>query len=906
MIDLFVAALVGWLVQEAGAAALRRLSAPVEHALERVIRDAVRRAVAHVYADAEEREHTVALLLECPATTLPGVDGFPLAHLDAAVRVWVASIEHPVDEDGWPAEIEDHPLVRPLCAEILSGIREEAAHGEGALHPLWSEYCQTTSKSEILEGIAIVHRSVEDLQEKLSSSSKHKRRPERIEYWYPPMAHVAEFVGREAELARLSGPDSAGPLRLVHGIGGVGKTALVLEYARRAMDAYPDGRVFLDFQSYSENPNYRPQSAEKALAELLPQCGLDDRMIAGMDLQQRRAAWRQAITGRRMLFVWDNVGNINQIEPLLTSQPGCLTLITCRSELDLAAVSLLLEPLSEPDAVAMFLAIACDADAHGNAELLSEAVGLCARMPLQIMVHASSLRRKRTLAELVAELHRLPAGDRLSRLFASLDLSYRDLTEGARQMWRALGAHPGPHLTARTAAAMLDCATDRAVRLLDELVDANLANRYRGRFDRYYGGVDIPSEPDFYAYVSHDLLRDYAYQKASGEPAEHERMVFRLLDYYWERLEPNVELDRAWLQVERTCLIAALWLPEPSETVTELTRRVGHELRSAGWYTDAEAADQLALHLFKKAGNRAGEAYALWSLAQTSLLLGDHEDAVRKLLDGLTICREIDDREGQVQMLGDLGMSATFRGEYEQAASYQRSALAICREIGNRYGEFTALRGLATLTLIAKGDLDRAAKETRKLYRIGEELGDQSLQACALLDLAHVAFLRGSYRRSAEAFNSAYKIYHTQGHRHGQANALWGIGHVAAVRGDHDQATKHLQRALAIYSEIGDREGVAKTLCSLAELAILNRDFEQAEKRFQAAYTMYHEMNSVLGQAKALEGSATVAMRTGNRTAACSRLGAALQILQTIDSPIKLQQIRRLLAEYGCAPGRET
>jgi tetratricopeptide (TPR) repeat protein len=902
VVDLFVAGLVGWLVQEVGTAALRRLGDPVERALERVIRQAVPRAVAQVYADTDQQEHTVALLLESPARELPGGDGVPLARLDAAVRVWVAGIEYPVDEHGRPPRIQSHPLVGPLCIEILGGIREEATRGEGTLHPLWSEYCQAASKSEILERIAVVHQTMDDLRHRLAGAPTPKDRPERIRYWNPPIAHAARFVGREQELTRLSTPDETGMLRLVHGIGGVGKTALVLEHARRVAEQYPDGQVFLDFQSYSENPSYRPLSAEQALAELLARCGLDDSMIAAMDLQQRTTAWRQAIAGRRMLFVWDNVGNLGQIEPLLNGQPGCLALVTSRSELDLPAVSLPLRPLSDPDGVALFTAIAGDASCDENPELVAEAVQLCAWMPLQITVHASSLRRKRTLAELVAELGKLPASGRLSRLFASLDLSYRDLTEGGQRTLRALGTHPGPHLTAGTAAAMLDCPADEAVRLLDELVDANLADRYRGRFDRYRGGVEIPSEPGFYAYVTHDLLRDYAYDKAMGQPAEQLSAVFRLLDHYWERVDPDAEVDRAWLQMERMCLVSALSMTVPTESVTELARRVGHQLRRAGWYMDAEAADQLALVLFQRAGDRAREAQALWSLAQAALTRGDHDEAVRKLLDGLTICRELGDREGQARMLRDLGMSASFRGDYEQAAHYWRDALAIGREPGDRQGEFAALRGLALLQLVAHGDAQAATREIRKLYALSEEIGDQGLRAAVLLDLAQAALMRGSRKRAAEAFDNAYRIYEAQGHRHGQANAAWGIGKVAMERGDHDQAAKRLHRALAIYQEIGDQEGAAKTLLTLAELAMSDHQLEQAEALFGDAYAIYLEMGSVLGQAAALKGLADVAMHAGDRTAACSRLGVALQVLRTVDSPFKLQ-IRQLVAEYGCAPG---
>jgi hypothetical protein len=37
------------------------------------------------------------------------------------------------------------------------------------------------------------------------------------------------------------------------------------------------------------------KSAQQALAELLSCCGMDDRSIANMDLQQRELAWKRTI-----------------------------------------------------------------------------------------------------------------------------------------------------------------------------------------------------------------------------------------------------------------------------------------------------------------------------------------------------------------------------------------------------------------------------------------------------------------------------------------------------------------------------------------------------------------------------------------------------------------------------------
>ena len=437
--EIFVSGLVGWLIQEVGGSRLRKLGEPVRRSLEQVIRDAVPRAVEQVYPDAETRKHTVASLLECPAQPVPLADGLPLTQLDAAVRVWVASIECPIGADGRPERVDDHPLVEPLCAEVLEAIRKEATFGAQTLHPLWTEYLQVAN-------LAALDRHVRNLRADLhdgrAAATRHPVRPARIEYWHTPVTHG--FIGRTEELSELAGN---GAQQLIHGIGGVGKTALVVEHSSRVADEYPGGRVFLDFQSYSLESGRSPKSAGQALAELMPPCGVDGRQLAGMGLQQQETAWKQAIAGRRLMFVWDNVGDVEQIRPLLTGQPGCLTLITSRGELDLPGVHPMpLAPLAEADAVTLFQAIA-GPDDRADADLVAEAVRLCARMPLQIGVHASSVRRKRTLAELVTELRALPSGERLATLFASLDLSYRNLAPNEQRALRVLGTHPGPHLT---------------------------------------------------------------------------------------------------------------------------------------------------------------------------------------------------------------------------------------------------------------------------------------------------------------------------------------------------------------------------------------------------------------------------------------------------------------------------
>ncbi|HEU5470891.1 MAG TPA: NB-ARC domain-containing protein [Actinophytocola sp.] len=892
---MFISGLIGWLIQEVGGSAVRKMGDPVRRALEQAVRDALAPAAAQVYSDTERREHAIASLLECPVYPVPCADGVPLAQLTTAVRVWVASIEYPVGADGLPEQVADHhPLVEPLCTEILNAIRKEAIFGLRILQPLWNEYVQAVGQEQI-------ERQIRDLQVDLRdvgrSVTDARSQPTRIEYWHVPVARAPGFIGRAKELARLT---DNGDLHLIHGIGGVGKTALAVEHASRLPDRYPDGRLFIDFQSYSVESGRRPMTADQALAEVLPLCGLDDRQVAGMSPQQRETTWKQTIAGRRLVFVWDNVADVEQIRPLLSGQPGCLTLITSRAELDLPGVHRMpLGPLVEDDAISLFETIAGTDNCTEDADLVSEAARLCARMPLQIGVHAASVRRRRTLAELVSELRSLPSGERLATLFASLDLSYQNLGPDEQRALRVLGSHPGPHLTAGTAAAMLSCSVTEAVRLLDELVATNFADRYRGSFDRYSGGVEIPAERDFYAYVTHDLLRDYAHAKATSAAAEMWPTAGRLLDYYrdWTRRHDN-RLP-AWVQAERTCLLATLRLPLPSKTVQRMALDFGQLLAEFGWYPDAEAAYWVALGRSWTMHDRVGEAEAWTGLSECAAVRADYRQSRMLQLLALAIHRDRGDRSAVAQALLGLAHACKSLGELDTASGYLQEALAIHREHGDTRAEAKTKCALLELQAIADDyQLTPLRQEWARLAKLGRDLGDRRIEADARLNLAILA-IDGSDEHAVEGLQRAHRLYLADGHRHGQANALYHLGLIALHHDDADGTLNRLTEAMSIYREIGDTIGELKTIILLGDVALNGPEIGPAEALFRTAHKIARSTDSRLWQAIVLHRLAAVAVRTGDRCAACTQLRAALDLVPPKTRPET--QIRRALAELGCA-----
>jgi tetratricopeptide (TPR) repeat protein/DNA-binding XRE family transcriptional regulator len=160
-----------------------------------------------------------------------------------------------------------------------------------------------------------------------------------------PPDPVANFVGREAELADIERRLRAVRRLAVHGLGGVGKTQLAARYAAEHRDLYPDGVFWLRAEQES--------SLVGDLASLAWRLGLPERERPEQE-RQVEAVLRWLREHRRWLVVLDNL-EPEAAEPLRRWLPPGLPghlLLTSRTPMWSARLDL--EPLS-PAAAGRFL-----------------------------------------------------------------------------------------------------------------------------------------------------------------------------------------------------------------------------------------------------------------------------------------------------------------------------------------------------------------------------------------------------------------------------------------------------------------------------------------------------------------------------------------------------------------------
>jgi tetratricopeptide (TPR) repeat protein len=154
--------------------------------------------------------------------------------------------------------------------------------------------------------------------------------PSRPAAWNVP-ARLPRFVGREALLAEIAEKLESGPqvaLVALDGMGGVGKTALAVEYAHRHAD---------DFDVVWWVPAERPEMVEQYLAALAGPLGLPE----GSSADEVWAALRRV---RSWLVIFDNAEDVDVLARFRPAGRGGRVLVTSRRR----AARLLGIPISVP------------------------------------------------------------------------------------------------------------------------------------------------------------------------------------------------------------------------------------------------------------------------------------------------------------------------------------------------------------------------------------------------------------------------------------------------------------------------------------------------------------------------------------------------------------------------------
>ncbi|MEJ2888528.1 AfsR/SARP family transcriptional regulator [Actinomycetospora aeridis] len=345
-------------------------------------------------------------------------------------------------------------------------------------------------------------------------------------------ARDAGFHGREAELTRLDAhapAGSGGAVVVLHGVVGVGKSALALRHAHRIAGEFPDGQLYADLGG---GDAAGPVGPDAVLAGFLDALGApDDARGSGVPTDRLAAQFRSLAAGRRLLVVLDNARDAAQVRPLLA--PDCLTLVTSRRRMDAlvieqGAAHVELDVLGTDEATGL-LAAALGAGARADARVgegtdaraLGDLAARCGGLPLALRLAVTSLITHPTwdaqqLADAIADDDTRCAllVTRENGVGALVAATAATVPPASARALDLLGLHPGLVVDRFAVAALLDTTPEGARERLEDLARAGLlVEGPTGRWRR------------------HDLVRLHGRHRIADDP-ERPAAVARLVDYY--------------------------------------------------------------------------------------------------------------------------------------------------------------------------------------------------------------------------------------------------------------------------------------------------------------------------------------------------------------------------------------
>jgi tetratricopeptide (TPR) repeat protein len=632
------------------------------------------------------------------------------------------------------------------------------------------------------------------------------------------------FTGRGADLARLTqalDETEAGTVVIsaVGGAGGIGKTWLVLRWAHRHLERFPDGQLYVDLRGFS--PDSEPMSSSVALRGFLCALGVEPATLP-VDEHARAALFRTLVSGKRMLIVLDNAAETEQVTPLLPGSPTCAVLVTSRRRLTglvnaHGARHVALDVLPDDDARALLAARVGATRMAGDRQAVDQLVIACNGFPLALSIVAGRIAAHPhlPLSTMVEELRDagldgLDDGDTAS-VPAVLSWSYRALTRKQATVFTLLGIAPGPDISLAAAASLTGMPTPETRIVLRDLEQASLL---------------IQHAPE--RYRMHDLTRVCARSHADRDLTDAERRsaLHRVVDFYLHTAH------NAHLVLEPYDFYVGLHPPVPSCRPLRLTNHA----KALAWFTNEHSCLLAAQASAMLTGFLDAQWQLAWALTGYHHLRGFLREDYQTWINGETAAAY-----GNPAVLAlvhwHIGNAHLRMGDIDQARGRLGHAVALA-EAANDLGIQARIHRTMSVMYEHDGNNQLAMEHATRALELFQAVGDRIWVADTLNTVGWCAALLGRYNEALECCHAAFPVLREH-HRPGAADVLDTLGYAAHHTGQNTAALNYLRRALALYRDLGDLFHVPDTLDRVGHVLVTLDRTDEARATWQEALALY-------------------------------------------------------------------
>lgn len=704
------------------------------------------------------------------------------------------------------------------------------------------------------------------------------------------------FVGREEYLKELREAYGKGSRSFVlSGTGGVGKTALALQFAKEIAGEY-QAKVFVEMQGMSKTP----LSARDAMFDIVRQ--FEREISAEISKAQLKQLFVQFVQNQSTLIVLDNAANLESVEIL--QQAAACFIITSREAFALTSgESLKISQMSPEDARQLLFATCRNEKRfEGRADELAELAGY---LPMALKPLASILKEDEleTVADLIERYRdkkellkeRVPDYENLT-VEASFELSYEKLSDEMKERWRCLSVFPADFDEAAIA-AVLKVSIGKAKSVQKQL--------------RRFSLLELNTENRRYS--MHDIIRVFISEKLS----ENDRLqaLFRYSLHYGSILLLTNESKDGDISSRFTNTLKLIDMEWSNFIVGQ--EWAADNIKSSGQIAKL-CCDYAIVHLFRfrllpreyinwqlsgldaanRINNKGLEGTFLQNIGNTYKILGDYQKSIDYHLQSLTVARNLNHRQGEGQCLGNLGSVYKSLGQYRKAIEYYEQSLVISREIHNYQNEALTIGNLGEAYRYL-GDFHKAIIYQEQALKARLEIKDLAGEGASLSCLGNIYEDMGDSHRAINYHERSLVISKEIGDLVQESKDLGNLGSAYQSLGEYQKAIDLHKQSLTISHKISNREDECICLGNIGT-AYGNLDMHnKAIDCFEQCLKISSEIGDKLSKGASLTNLGTTYKRLHENEKACHFWKEALAIFEAIESP-NANVVRQLIETNGC------
>lgn len=720
---------------------------------------------------------------------------------------------------------------------------------------------------------------------------------------------ITPLVGRERELADLLRLLAQPDVRLVTilGAGGMGKSHLAQELARRQLDRAPERIFFVALAAVED-----VESLTTAILDALGYPLQTD----GRSSEQQLLDYLQA---KPMLLVLDNFEHLltgaGLVNAILRAAPGVKLVVTSRARLLLSSETLyVLHSLTYPDeatttdlfhyaATKLFLQRARQiqpafAPNATDTAAIARICRLVEGMPLGILLAAAWVNQ--LSVQLIA--------NEISQNLDFLAIEWRDLPERHRSI-RAVFEHSWRRLTAAERIVFMQLALFRSgfTRQAAQQVTGASLHQLRTLVNQSLLQVDNDER-----YTLHELLRQYAEAELTTAD-QWAAAATRHCAYYAELLAQSVRDLKGPHQAALLTLMASehdnlrtawAWATaqRDNDRVMQMRECLGFFYEWRGRFQEGERTFAQAVDAFAATqGNPEPTALPRLLTWQATFchFLGKQTKAAQLLHAALTL---VDSSQGTDQAL-QLARAAILHGlgQYVYATGDRLEAQRLFAESLASYQRYNDPWGAATVRLsIQKNDrnlwifgsphqyqrsIEAAMTMVLECATIFRTLDDQAYLATALDALGTALLYLGQAEAAQAALTECRAILQALGTMNSSfISTLIVLATSYEFVGLYEQARLCAQEARHLAQAVGDTYCMRRACCILSSVALAQHRYVDVQHYFQEELRLIHELGQFRrpGTILQLVNCGLANYRAGDFTQAAQQLTEALREGQTL------------------------